>query len=79
MLNQTVFAGGCSIPHHFSIGKFVDVVRRNYLLVILKSEKVKRSLCFFLFFSVFQKLSHEAHAGSIQLIINTNRYPNVKI
>ena len=76
MLNQTVFAGGCSIPHHFSIGKFVDVVRRNYLLVILKSGKVKRSLCFF---SVFQKLSHEAHVGSIQLIINTNRYPSVKI
>ena len=33
----------------------------------------------FSFFSVFQKLSHEAHAGSLQLIINTSGYPSVKI
>ena len=57
MLNQTVFAGGCSISHHFSMRKFVDVVRRNYLLVILESERVKRSLCFFFFFCFWEIIS----------------------
>ena len=33
----------------------------------------------FFFFSVFQKLSHEAHAGSLQFIINTSGYLIVKI
>ena len=57
VLNQTVFAGGCSISHHFSMRKFVDVVRRNYLLVILESERVKRSPCFFFFICFWEIIS----------------------
>ena len=33
----------------------------------------------FSFSSVFERLFHEAHAGSLQLIINTSGYPIVNI
>ena len=78
VLNQTVFAGGCSISHHFSMRKFVDVVRRNYLLVILRVKGLNDHSVFS-FSSVFERLFHEAHAGSLQLIINTSGYPIVNI
>ena len=45
----------------------------------LRVKRLNDHSVFFFFFSVFQKLSHEAHAGSLQLIINTSGYPSVKI
>ena len=64
VLNQTVFAGGCSIPHH--CWSFLRVKGLNDHSV-------------FSFSSVFEILFHEAHAGSLQLIINTSGHPIVNI
>ena len=78
MLNQTVSAGGCSISHLFSMRKFVDVVRRNYLWSFLRVKGLNDHPVFS-FSSVFERLFHEAHAGSLQLIINTSGNPIVNI